>query len=103
MDLSHKGRTNPSLIEYCTQELRDQIDVLHAHRTLFSTIDPCFVRDHALALLQLSSELLVLTAQDPTSLMPSDYPRNRTVTVRDAACRPTAIDPDPTSESAPTP
>ena len=94
MDLSHQGRTNPNLLEYCTQELRDQIDVLHAHRTLFSSIDPCFVRDHALALLQLSSELLVLTAQDPVSLSPSDYPRARTVTVHDAAGRPTPLDTD---------
>ena len=95
MDPSHQGRTNPNLIDYCTQELRDQIDVLHAHRTLFSSIDPCFVRDHALALLQLSSELLVLTSQDPVSLSPSDYPRNRRVTVHDAAGRPTPPDPDP--------
>ena len=99
MDLSQQGRTNPNLLEYCTQELRDQIDVLHAHRTLFSSIDPCFVRDHALALLQLSSELLVLTAQDPVSLSPSDYPRGRTVTVQDAAGRPTPIDSDPSPRS----
>ena len=64
------------------------------HRTLFTSLDPCFVRDHALALLQLSSELLVLTAQDPASLLPSDYPRSRTVTVQDAAGRPTSIDAD---------
>ena len=95
MDASNQGRSNPNLIEYCTQELRDQIDVLHAHRTLFSSIDPCFIRDHALALLQLSSELLVLTAQDPVSLSPSDYPRARTITVHDAAQRPTSIDIDP--------
>jgi len=94
MDLSQQGRNNPNLLEYCTQELRDQIDVLHAHRTLFSSIDPCFVRDHALALLQLSSELLVLTAQDPVSLSPSDYPRSRTISVHDAAGRPTALDKD---------
>jgi hypothetical protein len=93
MEPSRQGRTNPNLLEYCTQELRDQIDVLHAHRTLFSSIDPCFVRDHALALLQLSSELLVLTAQDPASLAPSDY--TRTISVRDAADRPTPIDHDP--------
>src|SRR5580704_103537 len=99
MDLSHKGRTNPNLIEYCTQELRDQIDVLHAHRTLFTSLDPCFVRDHALALLQLSSELLVLTAQDPISLSASDYPRSRTVTVHDASCRPTPIDSDSSTPS----
>ena len=94
MDTHDQGHSAPNLIEYCSQELRDQIDVLHAHRTLFSSINPCFVRDHALALLQLSSELLVLTAQDPVSLSPSDYPQMRTVSVQDAASRPTAIDPE---------
>ncbi|MHB8637933.1 MAG: hypothetical protein ACYC96_15845 [Fimbriimonadaceae bacterium] len=97
MDSSPRDRTGANLIDYCTQELRDQIDVLHAHRTLFSTIDPCFVRDHALALLQLSSELLVLTAQDSASLLPSDYPRGRAVTVHDAAGRPTSVDADASS------
>lgn len=92
MDANRPGQANPNLIEYCAQEVRDQIDVLHAHRTLFSSIDPCFVRDHALALLQLSSELLVLTAQDPVSLAPSDYPQRRTITVHDAAGRPTPLD-----------
>lgn len=93
MEAKSQGQPNPNLIEYCAQELRDQIDVLHAHRTLFSSIDPCFVRDHALALLQLSSELLVLTAQDHASLSPSDYPQKRTVTIHDAVGRPTSTEP----------
>jgi hypothetical protein len=94
MNADRHIQPSANLLEYCAQEVRDQIDVLHAHRTLFSSIDPCFVRDHALALLQLSSELLVLTAQDPVSLAPSDYPQKRTVTVRDAAGRPTPLDPE---------
>lgn len=92
IDSNKGGRANPAVIGTLTRSVRDEIDALHTHAKIFTTIDPTYIRNHALDLLQLSCELLALNAQELEPFVKRSEAPTKAVTIHEAAGRPTSID-----------
>jgi hypothetical protein len=75
-----------------TDAVKQEIEALYSHSKLFSTVDPAFIRQHAMSLLQLSCDLhaVAMPIISDDALGRTRHPRG--VTIHEAAARPTHID-----------